>query len=219
MQKDNMMYLSKEATNKDQSLKMKLLLMTDDKAAVGMELIQKLGRLFGDQKGEFTINKPKFPESTLIYANQRSILTLEGGDHAIYLDYVVLGQLICAKHLSEDFDTYDCKPDEVKLYVLIYNNKTGEFKGIQNWLVYIRVRGDEDEMYLSHGYDEDKSGVLYSNVKQILPNIFQSTFFKKHNPMLLDQRALQEYSKLFFFLPSTTDRKEKINQFQKNVSL
>ena len=39
MQKDNMMYLSKEATSKDQSLKMKLLLMTDDKAAVGTELI------------------------------------------------------------------------------------------------------------------------------------------------------------------------------------
>ena len=213
------MYLSKEATNKDQSLKMKLLLMTDDKAAVGTELIQKLGRLFGDQKGEFTINKPKFRENTLIYANQRSILTLKGGDHAIYLDYVVLGQLICAKHLSEDFDNYDCKLDEVKFYVLIYNNKTGEFKGIQNWLVFIRVRGDEDKMYLSYRYDEDKSSVLYSNVKQILPNIFQGTFFKKHNPMLLDQRAVQEYSELFFFLPSTTDRKEKINQFQKNVSL
>ena len=213
------MYLSKEATNKNQSLKMKLLLMTDDKAAVGTELIQKLGRLFGDQKGEFTINKPKFRENTLIYANQRSILTLKGGDHAIYLDYVVLGQLICAKHLSEDFDNYDCKPDVVKYYVLIYNNKTGEFKGIQNWLVFIRVRGDEDKMYLSYRYDEDKSSVLYSNVKQILPNIFQGTFFKKHNPMLLDQRAVQEYSELFFFLPSTTDRKEKINQFQKNVSL
>ena len=130
-----------------------------------------------------------------------------------------MGQLICAKHLSEDFDNYDCKPDEVKFYVLIYNNKTGEFKGIQNWLVFIRVRGDEDKMYLSYRYDEDKSSVLYSNVEQILPNIFQGTFFKKHNPMLLDQRAVQEYSELFFFLPSTTDGKEKINQFQKNVSL
>ena len=28
-----------------------------------------------------------------------------------------------------------------------------------------------------------------------------------------------ECSKMFFFLPSTTDRKEKINQFFKNVSL
>ena len=37
--------------------------------------------------------------------------------------------------------------------------------------------------------------------------------------MLTNERAFQEYSKLFFFVPSTTDRKEKINQFQKNVSL
>ena len=85
--------------------------------------------------------------------------------------------------------------------------------------IHYGQRGDEDEMFLSYGYDEDKSSVLYSTVKQILPNIFQGTSFKKHNPVLLDQRTVQEYSKLFFFLPSTTDRKEKINQFQKNVSL
>ena len=85
--------------------------------------------------------------------------------------------------------------------------------------IHYGQRGDEDEMFLSYGYDEDKSSVLYSTVKQILPNIFQGTSFKKHNSVLLDQRTVQEYSKLFFFLPSTTDRKEKINQFQKSVSL
>ena len=37
--------------------------------------------------------------------------------------------------------------------------------------------------------------------------------------MLLNERSVQEYSTLFFYLPSTTDRKEKINQFVKNVSL
>ena len=31
--------------------------------------------------------------------------------------------------------------------------------------------------------------------------------------------TVQEHSKMFFFLPSATDRKEKINQFFKNVSL
>ena len=48
MQKANMMYLSKDAKNKDQSLKMKLLLSTDDKAAVGTELIWKRSGFFGD---------------------------------------------------------------------------------------------------------------------------------------------------------------------------
>ena len=57
IQKANMMYLSREATNKDQSLKMKLLLLTDDKTALDTELIWKKSGFFGYQKGVFTINK------------------------------------------------------------------------------------------------------------------------------------------------------------------
>ena len=37
--------------------------------------------------------------------------------------------------------------------------------------------------------------------------------------MLLNERSVQEHSRMFFFLPSTTDRIEKINQFFKNVTL
>ena len=58
-----------------------------------------------------------------------------------------------------------------------YNVETGEFKGLQDWLAYIMVRGDENEMFLSYGFDEDKCSVLYSTCKQILPNIFQGTSF------------------------------------------
>ena len=121
--------------------------------------------------------------------------------------------------MPEYFDTYECRADEVKLCVPLYNVETEEFSDIQNWLAHIMVRGDEYEMFLSYGYDKDKSNVLYSTYKQILPNIFQGTSFKKHNPMLLNERSVQEHSKMFFFLPSMTDRKEKINQFFKNVSL
>ena len=60
------MYLSKEAIKKDQSLKMKSLLSTDDKGALDTELIWKKSGFFGDQKGEFIINKGNFPENTLI---------------------------------------------------------------------------------------------------------------------------------------------------------
>ena len=104
-----------------------------------------------------------------------SILTLNGGDYAIYLDYVMVGQLICAKNLPEDFDTYECKPDEVKLRVPLYNVEIGEFKGLQDWLAYIMVRGDEDEMFLSYGYDEDKSNIfiqLLSKYYHISRHIF-----------------------------------------------
>ena len=66
IRKTNMMYLSKEATKKDQSLKLKSLLSTDDKAALDTELIWKKSGFFGGQKGEFTINEGNFPENTLI---------------------------------------------------------------------------------------------------------------------------------------------------------
>ena len=140
---------------------MKLLLLTDDKTSLDTELIWKESGFFRDQKGEFTLNKVNFPENTLIYASQGSILSLKGGDYAIYLDYVILGQLICAKNLPKDFDNYECRADEVKLCVPLYNVETGEFRGFQNWLAYIMIRGDEDKMFLSYGYDEDKCNVLY----------------------------------------------------------
>ena len=107
--------------------------------------------------------------------------------------------------MPEDLDNYVCKPDEVKLYVPLYNTDTGVFMGLQNLLAYIMVRGDENETFLSYDYDEDKSNILYSTFKQM----FQGTSFKKNNPFLLNERSFQEFSTLFFYLPSTTDRKEK----------
>ena len=88
--------------------------------------------------------------------------------------------------MPENFENYECKENEVKLCVPLYNVETGEFRGLQKWLAYIIVVGDEDELFLSYGFDEDKSNVLYSSYKQILPNIFQGTSFKKHNTMLLN---------------------------------
>ena len=73
--------------------------------------------------------------------------SVKGGDYAIYLDCTVLGQLICAKNLPEDFEYYECKQDEVKPFVPNDNVKTSYFLGAQNWLAYIMVRGDELETF------------------------------------------------------------------------
>ena len=80
------MYLNKEATNKDQSLKMQLLYSADKKQTSETELIWKQNGFFGDQNGEFTINKANFPENTLAHANQSTISTINEGEYAIYLD-------------------------------------------------------------------------------------------------------------------------------------
>ena len=136
-------------------------------------------------------------------------MTLKGGEHAIYLDYVILGQLICSKTMPEDFENYECKENEVKMCVPLYNVKTGEFRGLQKWLLYILVGGDEDEMLLSYGFDEDKSNVFCSSYKKILPNIFQGTLFNKRSTMLLNERTVQEHSKMFFFCPLQRTEKRR----------
>ena len=135
-QKANMLYLSKEATNKDASLKMQLLLSSRNDDKCPMEMIWKHNGFFGDLKGEYTITKANFAKNTLIYVNNGTISNVKGGDYAFYPDYVDIGQLICAKKISKN---YECKQDEVKLFVLNYNVKTENFLGVQNWLAYIML--------------------------------------------------------------------------------
>ena len=98
-----------------------------------------------------------------------------------------------------------------------YDKTNVHFKGVRKWLGYIMVRVDEDALFLSYGYNEEKFMVLISSCKQALPNIFQGASFKKHNQMLLSGN--DDFSKLFFYLPSTTDRKDKIDKFRENVQL
>ena len=121
------------------------------------------------------------------------------------------------RNCPPDSDGYVCIKNEVKMYVPMYDLATGSFKGIEKIIGYIMVRGDTDEVFFSYGYDKTKSVLLYSTFKQVLPNIFQGTSFKKHKEMLLNKK--QGSSRLFFYLPSMMDRKETINKFRENVQL
>ena len=124
-----MMYLSKEATNKDQCLKIQMMLSLDkENSANNSKKIWSSNGFFEDQKGDFSIKKVNFPENTLLYCNQRTISTLKAGDDAIYLDYVILGQSILANKLKEN---------EVMFYVPLYNTENGYFRGVRKWLAYI----------------------------------------------------------------------------------
>ena len=74
---------------------------------------------------------------------------------------------------------------------------------IEGVLGYIMVRRDGDEYFLSCGYDTSKLTVLYLSFKWVLPNIFQSTCFKRHQQLLTNGR--DDSSKLSNYLQSTTD--------------
>ena len=89
-----MLYLSKEATCKDQQLKTQMLLSFQDDESKGSEKIWLESGFFGDQRAELTILKANFPENMFCYINQGTVSLVKGGEKMLYLDLVVLGQIM-----------------------------------------------------------------------------------------------------------------------------
>ena len=131
---------------------------------------------------------------------------------------IALAQLLLLVNSPPDIEQYECKENEVKLLCPLYDTTNAHFLGLEKRLAVIIVRSDEDEVFLSYGYDKEKSKFLFSSHKVWLPNIFQSTCFRKHIDFLKGNDK-GESSALFCYLSSTTDRKESLNQFKGNVQL
>ena len=181
---------------------MQMLLFTDNDTE-NTERVWKRNRFFGNQNGELTLSKRDFPENTLIYINQWTVLMVKG-NLATHLVKVVLGQVLTMINCPPDINNDVCRENKVKMFVLMYNTEIGEFKDIQKLLGYIMVRGDKNECFLSYGYNSDKSTVLFSTFKQVLPNIFQSTSFKKYNSLLTKEGRILHCYFLIYLQPLTT---------------
>ena len=162
--------------------------------------------------------KANFPENTLVYINNGSVSVVKGGQTAIYLDCVILAQILPVINFPDNLENYQFEDNEVLLYVPLYNTQNGLYRGRKKSLANIVLRGDEFESFCWNGFDKEKSKTLYCINKQPLPNIFQSAAFKKHTLYLMDQRN-QGFSKMFMFLPSTLDHKKELNQYSNNVNL
>ena len=134
-----MLYLSKEATSKDQQLKTQMLLSFQDDESKGSEKIWLESGFFGDQRAELTILKANFPENMLCYINQGTVSLVKGGEKALYLDSVVLGQVMPVANVNPEInvDTYDFRENEVLIYCQVYNKSTGLCGGLTKKLGYI----------------------------------------------------------------------------------
>ena len=165
------------------------------------------------------IEKANIPENTLFYMNQGYISTVKNGDLAMYIHNFIIGQLLVAANQPEDISTYECKDNETKLLTCVYDLETGTFKGLRLMLAYIIIRGDEDEFFFSYGYNKTKSKILYSYMKQQIPDTFIATGFNKHFKEVVNEKRDESSSEMFYYLPSISDRKEEINQYKSNVSL
>ena len=94
-----MLYLAQEATNKYQQLKSRMLIsFQDDETKVSEKCGWKVGYLVIKE-----VNFPEkanFPENTLCYINQGSVFLFKGSEKAMYLEFVVLGQIMPAANID-----------------------------------------------------------------------------------------------------------------------
>ena len=215
------MFLSKEVHNQNEKSKTQIMVSLADQKDKNTEKIWGENGFFNDQRVDLTIPKASFPENTLCYINQGTISPMKEGE-AIYLEYVVLGQIMPVANPDPeiDLDTYEFKENECLLYVPLYIKVIGLYRGLTKKLGYIMLRGDKNEMFYSYGYDKERSKLLYCSMKQPIPNIFFCTSFKKHKNYLINEHTTDRLaSSLFLFLPSTLDRKEEMLQFLDSVNL
>ena len=221
IEKANMLLMSKEVSDKDRSMKTQLLMTTSGSSdeKVSGEKVWKENGFFKEIKPEMNIEKANIPENTLLYINQGFISTVKSGELAMYVHNFIIGQLIVAANQPENIHEHSFKENEVMLLCCVYNLKTGVFEGLRPMLAYIVLRGDEDEVFFSYGYQKSKSTVLYSYQKQQIPDTFIATSFKRHFQEVVNEKKNEDYSKMFYYLPSISDRKEEINQYKSNVSL
>ena len=157
--------MSKEVSDKDRSMKTQLLMTSpsnSDEKVCG-EKVWKENGFFKEIKPEMNIEKANVPENTLLYINQGFISTVKSGELAMYVHNFIIGQLIIAANQPPgDIKEYSCKENEVKLLSCVYDLESGNFKGLRMMLAYIVLRGDEDEVFFSYGFNKAKSSVLYS---------------------------------------------------------
>ena len=86
--------------------------------------------------------------------NQWSVSLVKGGGQAVYLEFVVIGQLrpVANPDPSINLEAHVFKEDEALLYVPIYNKATGIYGGLTKKLPHITLQGDANERFYSYDY-------------------------------------------------------------------
>ena len=173
---------------------------------------------FKQQPCDFSTEKANLPENIIFYINQ-AYQSYKDNEKVYYVDYYLLRQVSQCLNPPEDLKNYECQPNEVKFYKPKYDTVTGKFLGLYETLGYLTVRADEQECFFDYGYSEDNSKVLYSHHKMKIPNSFSGTMFNRHRIQYESGTLNMDFSKIYFFLLSITDRIEKINRHMGSINL
>ena len=133
------------------------------------------------------------PENTLFYVNQ-GYQSYKDNKKVYYNDIFIIAQIMPLAHQLKDIESYVLNDDEVKNLRSRYDPVSGEFLGIEYCIAVITVRNDPEEQFFDCRYS-------YKN--------------KYEGGAFSDELS----SRIFFYLPSTVDRNEKIMKHLTSVYL
>ena len=163
----SMLMLTKEAIDKDRSLKTQLTLSSkSSKKRTSDERVWRNEGFFEDTKPELNLEKKNILDNSLFYINQSYISTVKNDDLAMYNHNFIISQLTVAANQPPEINQYVCKDNDFKLYTCMYDLQSAEILGLRCEVAFIVLRGDETELFLSYGFDTKKAYVLYSSSKQ-----------------------------------------------------
>ena len=221
IKKANVLTLTKEITSGSSNMVTKLVAENKFDAEpyeTAGERIWQYSGYFGDVKTDYIMEKVNFPENTLFYINQ-GYLTVQKSKKIFYGDYFLLGQIIEAMDPLNDIKNYELKEGEVKYLRPNCNPETDEFLGIYETIGFLFVCGDPFEVFLNYGFEPEKSKILYSSFRKKIPSSFCGTMINRHKQIIDSGEVDQKMPKMYFYLPSITDRSEEVNEYLKNVDI
>ena len=173
---------------------------------------------FQQQPCDYSVTKENMPKNSIMYLNQ-SYQSWKDNKKVCHADYFLIGQVNECLNPPENLETYEFKDREVKMFRPCYNTVAGHFQGLYETLGYIMVRGDEDEHFLDYGFSKQNSKILHSYHKKHMPNNFSGIFFNRHRIQYESGTLNTNFSQIYYFLPSITDRVEEINRNMGSVNL
>ena len=135
-----------------------MLVSFEDDDSKNSENVWLESGFFDDRRIDLTIRRANFPENTLCYVNQGTVWLVKDGEKAIYLEFVVIGQVMPVANAdpSINLETHVFKDNEVLLYVPVYNKATGLYGGLKKKLGQITLRGDDQERFFLMGTQKKK---------------------------------------------------------------
>ena len=124
-------------------------------------------------------------------------MTVKNNKRMFYCDYIIVGQVTDAVNPPDNIESYVFKEREVKIRRPKYNPTTGEFLDFVSHCRFIVCRGF----------------IVNSFYKRKILNCFRGTMFKRHRLMFdFGDFEGDEFSHIYFCLPSVCDWNEEINK-------